>query len=102
METKMIKLRSALKDAQNKHEQVLTYYYNLVLEKLNPSTTDATFEKQVVEFMRSRVTYANKFINKKKSKIFEEEIYCLSLLSINFLNGRYKPVIEGNKVVLNE
>ena len=102
METKISKLKRLLKEATEKHEQVVIYYYKLVIEALNPSTTDENFDNQIVDFMMGRIKYANKFINKKKNKIFEEEIYCLSLLSINFLNGKYKPVIQDNKVVLDE
>jgi hypothetical protein len=103
METKIVKLKRLLKEATDKHEQVISYYFKLVLDRFNPSViTDEGFDKLLLEFMKERVAYANKFIGKKKNKVFEEEIYCLSLLSLTFLNGKFNPVIVDNKVSLNE
>jgi hypothetical protein len=101
METKIGKLKRLSKESSTKNEQVLSYFYDIVGSALS-STTEETFDEKLIQFMKERVTYANKFVNKKKSKIVEEEIYCLTLLSYTFLNGKFKVAIENNKLILNE
>lgn len=102
METKISKLKRLLNEATDNHEQIVAYYFNLVLDKITQANDDKSFEKRLIDFMHERVIYANKFVGKKNSKVFEEEIYCLSLLSHTFLNGQFKPVIVENKVSLDE
>lgn len=101
METNIQKLKRITKESNLNNEQILSYFYDLV-GKAVETASEETFDAKLLEFMKQRVTYANKFVNKKKSKIVEEEIYCLSLLSYTFFNGRFKFAIENNKLVLNE
>jgi len=100
METKILKLKRLLKDASDNNQQIMSYYLNMVFEKIKESS-DQNFDVKLLNFMNERVAYANKFVGKKNNKVFEEEIYCLSLLSFTFFNGKYKPEIVENKVILS-
>lgn len=102
METKFSKLKRLFKESTDKHEQVLTYHYDMLMKSVGSNTSDEMFDSSLRTFMNQRIKYINKFINKKRSRIVEEEIYCLSLLSQNFLDGKLKLAIVENKLILNE
>ncbi len=102
METKFLKLKRLFKESTDRHEQILTYHYDMLMKSIGSNTTDEMFDSSLRIFMSQRIKYINKFVNKKRNKIVEEEIYCLSLLSQNFLDGKLSLSIEENKLILNE
>jgi len=102
METKFLKLKRLFKESTDRHEQILTYHYDMLMKSIGTNTTDEVFDSSLRSFMDQRIKYINKFINKRKNRIVEEEIYCLSLLSQNFFDGKLKVAIEENKLILNE
>lgn len=104
METKLSKFKTMLKEAKSKNEKLLVDFFELFLYDLitNNVESDSSFDAVLETFIVNRVKGVNKTYKKKETKVIEQEIYLLSLLSFTFLNGKIKFILEENKVMINK
>lgn len=101
MKTKFETLEKAFKDAKLRNESILIYIYGVLLSYTNSKMTNEEFEKETLLLMKERAKIATNYLKKNNSKLADQEIYCISLLSFTILDGRNKPNIDGKQVTIN-
>lgn len=101
MNAKYQKLVKIQKEAVAKNEDILINVYSQLISRLDSNMSVDEFELKIVLFMVERAALATTYKKKKNIKLADQELYCISLLSYQFLDGRRKPSITGNKVTIS-
>lgn len=100
--SKIEKFNASLKQAINDNQVILVETYLRFEKQITMNISDEDFDLRLISFMKELAKEATSFFEKKKTKLGEEKIYCLSLLSYSFLNGKASVVIDGKQVKIKQ